>query len=320
MLTLFKNEWIKLWNKKQTWIFTILILAITIGVSLIFQSFVLDTASENDGTWEQGLQEEIVMYEGILADEDSEEWQVENAEMNIQQNEELLAAGVNPNEANNMIFLHESFPIIASFITLFSVIVASSIVSAEIDHGTMKHLLVRPFARWKHLAAKLLTVCGFSLTLIVTLVLMNLLMGTLLFGTGSFSSQISVNHFEAAPYMSSVDQILPAQIGLYFINVIMFIIISFSVSILFKSQTLAVGIGIFILFGTNIAQTFNVLFADSSWYQFVILPHLTLPEYAVRDEIIPGVGLMFSILILTLYAAVFIIASFTYFQKKDFAE
>ncbi|SDN65825.1 ABC transporter permease [Alkalicoccus daliensis] len=320
MLTLIQNEWIKLWHKKQTWAFAILILVITFGAAFMFHSFQPETSGEQEGTWEEGLQEEIAVQEEIIEEEDADEWLVENAEITIQRNEEMIAAGVNPNETNNMIFLEESFPIIASFITLFSVIAASSIVSSEIDNGTMKHLLVRHYSRWKFLAAKLITVTGFSLTLILLLLVSNLLIGTLLFGTGSFSTQIVVNNFDTAPYISSVDQILPPRIGLYFLNVIMFIIISFAVSILFKSQTLAVGLGIFILFATSIAQGFNAMLADTNWYQFVFLPHLSLPEYAIREEILPEVGLTFSLIVLAVYAAVFLAASFTYFQRKDFAE
>ncbi|SDC23162.1 ABC-2 type transport system permease protein [Pelagirhabdus alkalitolerans] len=320
MITLIQNEWIKLWSKKRTWIFALFILLITIGIAFFFKSVIFDMDAANDENWEQDLEEEIAVQEEIMADEDADEWQVENAQMTIQQNEEMLASGINPNKTNNMIFLEETFPFLASFITLFSVIVASSIVSSEIDDGTMKHLLIRPYPRWKFITAKLITTVGFSLSLIVVLLVSNLLIGTILLGTGSLSTEIMVNNFETTPYLSTVGEVLPARVGLYVLNVLMFIIISFSVSILFRSQTLAVGIGIFILFGTNIAQSFNVLLADTSWYQYIFLPHLSLPEYAIRDEILPGVGLAFSIMVLSVYALVFLGACFTYFQRKDFAE
>ncbi|SES37293.1 ABC transporter permease subunit [Salisediminibacterium halotolerans] len=320
MLTLLKNEWIKLWNKKQPWAFALLLMAITFGVAFIFQAFLFDMSDQTGEDWEQGMEQEIAMQEERLAEDNLEEWEEEDAHRIIAENEQMLAAGINPYETNNMIFLEESFGGLASFITLFSVIIASSIVSSEIDNGTMKHLLIRPFARWKLLAAKLLTVHGFLLIMLAVLVGSNLLIGTLLFGAGSFNTQIMVNNFDAASFVSSIDQILPARIGLYTLNAIVFIIISFAVSILFKSQTLAVGIGIFILFGTTIVQSFNALLGDTAWYPFVFLPHLSLTEYAVQDEILPGVGLAFSLTVLGAYVFVFLAASFTYFQRKDFTE
>ncbi|MCE7792536.1 ABC transporter permease [Salipaludibacillus sp. CUR1] len=318
MLPLLKNEWIKLWNKKQTWIFAAAIVVIMFAITAIYYSFIEETTVPQGQNWEIALETEIAEQEEILANE-NEEWVLESAEQKIEENEALLAAGVDPNITNNMTFMNETLLVAASFITLFSVIAASSIVSSEIDNGTMKHLLIRPFERWQFLLAKFLTVVGFSAALFVLLVLVNLILGTLFFGAGSPSTPVMEMNFDGNNLYTTVDKVLPQKSGLYFLNLLMFIIISFSISILFKSQTLAVGIGIFILFATSISQAFTALLGETAWYKYVFLPHMDLPAYVVRDELLPGVGLGFSVGVLAVYALVFIGASTVYFQKRDLA-
>ncbi|WP_416148780.1 ABC transporter permease [Salipaludibacillus sp. HK11] len=319
MIPLLKNEWIKLWNKKQTWIFLGAIVILMLGLTIIYSTIIVNedsTASGDDG-WTVTLETEIAEQEEILENETEEEWIQEDAERRIEENEEMLEAGINPNEMNNAIFMNDTALGIASFVTLFSVIVASSIVSSEIDNGTMKHLLIRPFERWQVLLAKFITVVGFSIMMILVLLLSNLLMGTIAFGSGSFSTPIVEHSFYGDVLYTTVSDIFPAKVGLYFLNMMMFVIISFSLSILFKSQTLAVGIGIFILFFTSMAQGFSMLLADTAWYKFIFIAHLELPSYAVVDEFLPGVGIGFSLAILAVYAIAFLGTSGVYFQKKD---
>lgn len=318
MIPLLKNEWIKLWNKKQTWFFLGAIVIFMLGLTIIYNSIIVtDTMDAGDGNWTIQLETEIAEQEEILESDMEEEWMQEYAERIIEENEEMLEAGINPNEMNNAIFMNDTALGIASFVTLFTVIIASSIVSSEIDNGTMKHLLIRPFERWQVLLAKFMTVVAFSIVMMVVLLLSNWLMGTIAFGLGSFSTPIMESNFQGGILYSTVGEVLPQKIGFYLLNMLMFVIVSFSLSILFKSQTLAVGIGVFILFFTSMAQGFSMLLADTAWYKFIFIAHLDLPAYVVSDEIMPGVGLGFSITVLAVYAIVFLGASGVYFQKKD---
>lgn len=317
MISLIHNEWIKLWNKKQPWIFLSIIALLVIGFVVIYQTFETETTSDSENDWEISIETEIAEQEEILEADNEDEWVLEGAERTIQENEELLAEGVNPNEMNHAIFLNDSFLGIASFITLFSVIIASTIVSSEQDSGTLKQLFIRPFERWQFLLAKFITVVLFSISMLITLIITNLAVGTIFFGMGSFSTPIAEMGFEGGRMFSTVEEVLPAKIGLYFLNMLMFVIISFSISILFKSQTLAVGIGIFILFATNMMQAFTGMLGDYLWYKLLFLPHLSLPSYVTVDELLPGVGLGFSLIVLAVYAVVILGSATIYFQKRD---
>lgn len=319
MFSLIQNEWIKLWNRKQSWFFLIAIALFSIGAVVIYQTFITETMEEPLDDWEAAIETEIAEQQEILESGTEEEWVLTDAERIIEENEQMLAAGVNPHEMNNAVFMNETFLVVASFITLFSVIIASTIVSSELDGGTLKHLFIRPFERWQFLLAKFITVVLFSISLIATLFVTMYAMGTVVIGAGSFSTPVSELNFEGAIVYTTVDAVLPAKIGLYFLNMLMFVIISFSISILFKSQTLAVGIGIFILFGTSISQVLTFTLGEYTWYKLMFLPHLNLPSYATMDEILPGVGLGFSLTVLAVYAVIILGSATIYFQKRDLA-
>ncbi|MGJ9382111.1 ABC transporter permease [Salipaludibacillus sp. CF4.18] len=317
MQSLIHNEWIKLWNKKQPWFFLGAIVVLIIGMVVIYDNFLIDSNNQSTGEWEVTLETEIAEQEEIIEMNNGDEVDIEFAEQIIQENKAMLEAGVNPNEMYNAKFLNDSIFAITAFVTLFSVIIASTIVSSEQDNGTLKQLFIRPFERWQFLLAKFITVVLFSMILLATLIITNLTVGTIFFGSGSFSTPIIEITMQGGKIITTVEEVLPAKIGLYFLNMLMFLIISFSVSILFKSQTLAVGIGIFILFATNVMQALTGLLGDYMWYKLLFLPHLSLPSYVLVDELLPGVGLGFSLAVLAVYAILFLGSATIFFQKRD---
>ncbi|MBU9720080.1 MULTISPECIES: ABC transporter permease [Bacillaceae] len=319
MISLLKNEWIKLWTKKQPWIFVILIVVITVGISFLYQALESNMGSGNQsGDWQVGLEMEIESDQELMNSSDAEAWDRDMAEMRVEQNQAYLEAGVNPNAVTNISFLNDTFLMAASFITLFSVIVASTVVSSELNTGTIKQLLIRPFERWQFLLSKFIIVVLFSLILIVILFVTMLLMGTILFETASWGSAV-LEWGAEGNFVAPGHELIFSKLGLYTLNMLVFVIISFCISTLFKSQALAVGVGIFTLFFTNISQPFGMLLENKAWYKFIILPHLSLPEYARQGTLIEGVTLPFSLMIIAVYCIILMTITTVYFQKKDIA-
>ncbi|MDG5785958.1 ABC transporter permease subunit [Evansella sp. AB-P1] len=318
MLSLLKNEWIKLWTKKQPWIFVGLIIVFTLLFTLMYYSFEANTALDSD-EWQMQLEQEIEQEREILQSEDASEWEKDFAEMIIEENTAYLEGGINPRQFNNLIYMNDTLLGVASFITLFSVIVASSIVSSEMNTGTIKQLVIRPYERWQFLVSKFITVVLFSIVLIVTLFVTNYILGLILFDTASWNTAMIERSFEGAMVETTAANLIFSKIGLYTLNMLVFVVISFSLSTLFRSQALAVGVGIFALFATTMSQALNFLLADTAWYKFVIIPHLSLTEYVVHDTIIEGVTLPFSLAVLAVYVIILLGLATVYFQKKDIA-
>ena len=314
MWSLFKNEWIKLWAKKQHWTFAAAIIIIAIFAAFMYGSFAVNDEMQSED-WRTQMEQEIEQKEQVLATPDIDDWERDMAEQIIAENQAHLSSDVNPYLMTNVKYMNEMLPVIASFITLFSVVAASSIVSSEIQSGTIKQLVIRPFERWQFLLSKFLTVTVFSLLLVIILIVSNYVISTLLFGNGDWTAQAPMHNGNEASYVT----LIFSQMGLYTLNMLVFVVISFSLSTLFKSQALAVGIGIFVLFFTNMTQMLTMVLGDTAWYKFVILPHLSLPQYTYTNTIMEGVTLPFSLAVLAVYVIIFLSITTVFFQKRDIA-
>ena len=94
--------------------------------------------------------------------------------------------------------------------------------------------------------------------------------------------------------------------------------IAFMLSTLFKSQALAVGIGIFVLFFSSTLGGMILMLADKyAWAKLLIFPHLDLTVYALQEKILENITLPISLAILAVYYAIFMIVTFFFFMKRD---
>jgi len=71
------------------------------------------------------------------------------------------------------------------FAPVLVVLVAGEIIAGEREQGTLKMLLTRPIHRNQLLIAKLITVCIYTLLLVVIMAVIGIGIGTLIFGQGS---------------------------------------------------------------------------------------------------------------------------------------
>ncbi|WP_261129768.1 ABC transporter permease [Bacillus sp. Marseille-Q3570] len=311
MISLIRNELMKMFQKKSSWIYLIIIVIAVIAGGIIYNI----ASGEPDENWRASLQAEIEQLQQH-ADETSEgEQQYINEQ--IQQKQKYLDQDVNPDAVSNWHFMNDVVYGITMLVTLLSVIVASASVSSEFTDGTIKQLLIRPHQRWAILLSKYLSIIIYSLILVFTLIVSGYLVGLITFGNGEFTAKI----FEMA-----IDGEKEAAVGpQFFLKIAYFLpsllvitAIAFMLSTLFKSQALAVGIGIFVLFLSSTLGGLIVFLAEKyEWAKYLIFPHLDLTIYALQDKILGDVTLPISLLILSVYYAVFMILTFVFFQKRD---
>lgn len=93
--------------------------------------------------------------------------------------------------------LLNSFDEYSIFLVIFVVMIAGGIVSSEIEKGTIKMLLVKPYKRWKILLAKYIVSLMMILFIFVVTMLMQLVIGGILFGLNSLSIPAVVYNFDA---------------------------------------------------------------------------------------------------------------------------
>ncbi|WP_160723682.1 ABC transporter permease [Bacillus sp. USDA818B3_A] len=311
MIALIRNELMKLFQRKSSWIYLIiLVLAVIVG-GIIYNK----VSGEPDPNWRSEMKAQVAELQQNEKTAPEEEKQFITSE--IEQKQKYLDENVNPNAVSNWHFMNNVVFGMTTLVTLLAVIVCSASVSAEFADGTIKQLLIRPHQRWAILLSKYLSLIIYSLTLLATLIFAGYLVGLITFGNGDFSAKI----FEMALDGQKAAEVGPQfflKIAYYLPSLLVITAIAFMLSTLFKSQALAVGIGIFVLFISSTLGGLIVLLAEKyEWAKFLIFPHLDLTIYALQDKILGDITLPISLTILAVYYVIFMFLTFVFFQKRD---
>jgi ABC-2 type transport system permease protein len=311
MIALIQNELMKIFGKMASWIYMIVIVLAVLIAGIIYSKF----SADPNPNWRQDTKADIAMLENQLtsASED-EKVMIQNQ---IDETQEMLDENINPNAKTNWHFMNDVVVGVSSLVTLFVVVVGSANVAAEFSDGTIKQLLIRPHQRWKILLSKYIAVIIYSLIMILTLIVSGYIIGLVLFGSGDFNTKIFEITLEGRKVAMVGKQFLLKM--LYFIPSLLIVMtIAFMLSTLFKSQALAVGIGIFVLFFSSTLGGIILMLADKyTWAKFLIFPHLDLTVYALQDRILENITLAVSLSILAVYYAIFMFLTFFFFQKRD---
>ena len=316
MISLIRNEWMKIFAKASSYVFIGILVVAVIGSAFIARA-VNNNNTNND--WRAEEQANIEMYKEDLANPELGEEEKNYAAEEIKAAEARLDAGVDPYKITTWTFMSDWVISFTSFVTLFAVIVCSASVSSEFSDGTIKQLLIRPHRRWKILLSKYITSLLFAGSMLVILVVAGYLTGLIFFDHGSFSEKM----VDPMTY----DNNMTVAAGSYFIDMVVYWIpgfiiittIAFMLSTLFKNQSIAVGIAVFILFASAPLNVLITAFVERyEWLKYVLFPHLDLRGY-ITDSIpmFEGATVGFSLGVLAVYYAIFIAITFFVFKKKD---
>ncbi|WP_226676579.1 ABC transporter permease [Mesobacillus jeotgali] len=311
MIPLIQNELMKIFGKMASWIYMIVIVLAVLIAGIIYSKF----SADPNPNWKQDTQTEITMLENQMASASGDEKKM--IQNQIEQTQQFLDQDINPNAKTNWHFMNDVVVGVSSLVTLFVVVVGSANVAAEFSDGTIKQLLIRPHQRWRILLSKYIAVIIYALLLVLTLIVSGYIIGLLLFGSGDFNMKMFEITLEGRKVAIVGTQFLLKM--LYFIPSLLIIMtIAFMLSTLFKSQALAVGIGIFVLFFSSTLGGIILMLADKyTWAKLLIFPHLDLTVYALQDRILEDITLPVSLSILAVYYAVFMMLTFFFFQKRD---
>ncbi|MEW8986940.1 MAG: ABC transporter permease subunit, partial [Bacillus sp. (in: firmicutes)] len=256
MIPLIQNELMKIFGKMASWIYMVIIVMAVLIAGIIYMKF----SADPNPNWRQDTQAEITMLENQMeaAASDDEKEMIQNQ---IEQTQQFLDQDINPNEKTNWHFMNDVVVGVSSLVTLFVVVVGSANVAAEFSDGTIKQLLIRPHQRWRILLSKYIAVIIYALLLVLTLIVSGFIIGLILFGSGDFNMKIFEITLEGRKVAIVGTQFMLKM--LYFIPSLLIVMtIAFMLSTLFKSQALAVGIGIFVLFFSSTLGGIILMLAD----------------------------------------------------------
>ncbi|MBC6314621.1 ABC transporter permease subunit [Listeria grandensis] len=211
-------------------------------------------------------------------------------------------------------------------VALFSIVIASAVVSSEFSYGTIKLLLIRPYKRWQILLSKYIVVLMYAILLTIFTLVMTYIIGGILTSFASFTQDISTANpaYSESGAITNIGQTaasaLGSQLGFFTIQLIFSTSIAFMVSSLLRSQALAVGIGLFLLFVNSIAGGITLMLVEQfQWFKYIFMA----PLYYVSMNAngagmdVKGLSSELAISILAVYYLIFMALAFIFFQKKD---
>ena len=197
------------------------------------------------------------------------------------------------------------------FIIVVIIMIAGTIVSEEWGKGTIKLLLVKPYTRTQILLSKFLTVLIISAFVIVSTILMQILVGGILFGFGSIFEPVVVYNLSA----NAIQEInIFAYLGIQTLTqlpiIILLATLAFAISTIFSNSALAITISLLGYMGASIINQLAIAYKLTFMKYFVTM-NWDLSQYLFGGlPYMEGMNLITSIIICVVYLLIMLIPTF----------
>ncbi len=204
------------------------------------------------------------------------------------------------------------------FLIVVVVMIAGTIVSEEFNKGTIKLLLVKPYTRNKILMAKAMTTLIMMIFIIVVTLVMQMLIGGIIFGFDSLSEPVVAYNFNTNTMEEmNIFTNLGVQTLTQLPMIILLATLAFAISALFTNSTLAIAIS---LLGFMAASIINqlVIGYDLQFMKYFVTMNWDLSIYA--NGALPymeGMNMTMSIIICVIYFLIMMIPTFIVFKKRN---
>ena len=309
-MQLIKNEWIKIWSKRNAQVMLLLVIIAVIGFASLNKYY-----SPNSDSKEARLAENekvIDNYKETVSSTEMTEEDIAYYEEQIQLTEYRIA---NDLPAENTMFFQDhmdlSLNIVIMLVGIFTMVIAAAIVSNEFGTGTIKMLLTRPVARWKVLLSKLIASLIYGVAVFGVGVLIAIGLGLILFPTESAFSLSLVN---GEVVKTAIEYPFGEKILYNVLSILMTILFAFMLGSIFGSSTMAVGFSLIIFMMGSIITMFIAQYDFAKYIWFAN----DLSYFAPGSEpLIEGITLNFSIAVNVVYAVIFLGVTFGYFTRRD---
>ena len=204
------------------------------------------------------------------------------------------------------------------FLIVVVVMIAGTIVSEEFNKGTIKLLLVKPYTRNKILMAKAITTLIMIIFIIVVTLVMQILIGGIIFGFDSLSEPVVAYNFNT----NTMEEMnIFANLGVQTLTqlpmIILLATLAFAISTLFTNSTLAITISLLGFMSASIINQLAIGY-DLQFMKYFVTMNWDLSIYA--NGALPymeGMNMTLSIIICVLYFLIMMIPTFIVFKKRN---
>ena len=287
---LIENELIKIFKRKNIYILLLIGILMIVGYSIV-QKITNPKVDDIVKQYEKGYERDklYLEYQKNIDDEKYEEIVERMAlekyafENNIQYNILLNTENTNapvPKDARIILMkTFDNFDIIFVFIVIA---ISSTIISEEYSKRTIKNLFVKPHKRTKIMCSKIITNIFLVIIIIVCMVLLQYIVGGLIFGFDSYN-------LDAIIYNKSSQNIDVMNLTYYMLNLIInkisLYILLISISILISAFTSNIALNILISLGIYIIfNYYNIAYSPIILIVFaIIIDILSLILFQKKD-------------------------------------
>ena len=204
------------------------------------------------------------------------------------------------------------------FIIVVIIMIAGTIVSEEFNKGTIKLLLVKPYTRTQILLSKFLTVLIVSAFVIVSTILMQILVGGILFGFESLFEPVVVYNLST----NAIQEInIFAYLGIQTLTqlpiIILLATLAFAISTIFSNSALAITVSLLGYMGASIINQLAIAY-NLTFMKYFVTMNWDLSQYLFGGlPYMEGMNLITSIIICVVYLLIMLIPTFIIFKKRN---
>ena len=203
-------------------------------------------------------------------------------------------------------------------IVVIIVMIAGTIVSEEFNKGTIKLLLVKPYSRKKILLSKFITSIIILVFTIAILLIMELIVGGIIFGFDSLSEPVVRYNFNTQSIQElNVFVYLGIQILAQLSMLILLLTLAFAISTIFANNALAITIALLGYMSGMVINQLIILYNLKPMKYFVTM-NWDLTQFLFGNlPYMEGMTLVGSTVIDILYLAIMLIPTFIIFKRKN---
>ena len=231
----------------------------------------------------------------------------------------IIETGVDINKSDSLKgSLQNFYSQYGVFIIVVIIMIAGTIVSEEWGKGTIKLLLVKPYTRTQILLSKFLTVLIISAFVIVSTILMQILVGGILFGFESLFEPVVVYNLSTNVIQ---EMNIFAYLGIQTLTqlpiIILLATLAFAISTIFSNSALAITVSLLGYMGASIINQLAIAY-NLTFMKYFVTMNWDLSQYLFGGlPYMEGMNLITSIIICVVYLLIMLIPTFIIFKKRN---
>ncbi|MFS1245099.1 ABC transporter permease [Enterococcus lactis] len=312
MISLLKNELVKIFSRRLSKILFLLLLLFSIGTAIVGKMQHTENAN-----WKAAEEKVITENENRIQLSSLSPQLKADAQNKVKMAKYRLKNQQAPAKINPWSAILKVSGLIEMVIILI-IIVAAEMVSREFNDGTIKLLLIRPHRRSKILLSKYLTLAIFSGVALLLVLVSQFFINGFLYGfshlfTTFHSTDLFISSQGQVVRLSNISQLVKLY-GLSFFSIMNYGTIAFAISTLLRNSALAVGSSLFLMImGNSMIEATSKI----AWLKYLPFANSDFSLYIYHLAPRPEMTIGFSLMVLIAYMILFNVISFYSFNKRD---